>query len=803
MRKMLLLLVIGLAAVAAGPAGAAIEVAITSPASSAHVGDVGSVVPIQITASATSGVYGVQVNVDGQPYPNAATWDSTQTGPFQYQIAWNTTGISVGTHLLSVTAMDWSVAFPEGATQESDPITVDVGPAYPTISLSSPTSFAFVRGQTPVAGTVTSAATPATVQLAVDGAPLASTVNGGALSAPWDTTTVSDGSHVITGSIVDARGKSASASTTVTVDNTAPSTFISAPSANSFFAGSLAATAHASDAHGIASVQFAIDGNAVGSPVTAPDGGSGFNYSSTLSLAGLATGAHQLTAVATDMAGNSSTTAAVSFSIGVTPPTVSITMPPDWTFAHGTVAVNANVSGGALPDSVQLYVDGVASGAPITTSPYSFSWNTTSVADGSHTLMVRVTDAQSRTASSAVVNQTVDNTAPSTVVTAPAGGSFFQGSLTATAHASDAFGVRSVQFAIDGTLVGSPITVPDGGSGFDYSATLSLAGLTNGSHALTSVATDNAGNTSISAGVSFSIGSGPATVVVTVPPDWTFASKIVPVTAIVTGGTPPLVATLLVDGVATAVVPTVAGTTYTFAWDTSSLSDGSHTIQVSVRDANNLSSSSVVLHQTVDNTPATAVMYQPTVANLRNNGPTTFQVHASDAFGVKSVQFTADGIPVGALLTAPDAGQSFLYTITFDTSTLTAGSHGISAAVTDQAGNVANAPPVTITTGTINFLPVLNYHEINPPGGYSIYDQTPAEADAQLAYLKAGGYQSVTLEQYQQWLGGANIGVAKPVLITVDDAIKDRAGLGSASAEVRLQGGAVRDHRLCRQPDPG
>ncbi len=137
----------------------------------------------------------------------------------------------------------------------------------------------------------------------------------------------------------------------------------------------------------------------------------------------------------------------------------------------------------------------------------------------------------------------------------------------------------------------------------------------------------------------------------------------------------------------------------------------------------------------------------------------------------------AAAIIIGAVLgrrqTAPDAGQSYLYTITFDTSTLTAGQHAISAAVTDQAGNIASASPVTITTGTITYLPVLNYHEINPPGGYSIYDETPAEADAQLSYLKTNGYQSVTLEQYQQWLGGANIGVAKPVLITVDDGIKD------------------------------
>ncbi len=202
---------------------------------------------------------------------------------------------------------------------------------------------------------------------------------------------------------------------------------------------------------------------------------------------------------------------------------------------------------------------------------------------------------------------------------------------------------------------------------------------------------------------------------VTVPPDWTFASKTVPVTATVTGGTPPLTAKLLVDGVATAVVPTVAGSTYTFAWDTTKVSDGTHTIQASVTDANNLTGTSLVLHQTVDNTAPTAVIYQPTAANSRNNGPTTFQVHASDGYGVKSVQFTSDGIPVGALLTAPDPGQQYLYTITFDTSTLTPGAHSISAAVTDQAGNVGTAAPVTITTGTINYLPVLNYHEINPP----------------------------------------------------------------------------------------
>jgi hypothetical protein len=769
-RRVLVLLALGLAAFAAAPAGAAIQVGILSPVDGAP--SLTGIVPVQISASAASGVYGVQLNVDGQSYPNAVTWDSTPIGQYQYEIDWNTAGLPAGPHVLSVTAMDWSATFPDGSTQKSDQIVVDVGPALPTISLTSPGTFTFVRGTTPIAGSVTSAANPAAVQLTVDGTPLTSTVSAGVLSASWNTTTASEGSHVIAGSIVDARGKSASSSATVTVDNTPPSAVLAAPAGGSFFGGSLPATTVASDASGIQSVQFRIDGNAAGVPVSAPDGGSGFNYSSTLSLSGLASGTHQLTAIATDQAGNMSTTAPVSFSIGVPPPTVSLTLPADWTFALGTVSVAANVVGGALPESVQLYVDGTATGSPVATSPYTFSWDTTRVADGSHTLSVRVTDTQSRTVNSAVVNQTVDNTAPDTYISAPAANSFFQTSLQATAHGSDAFGVKSVQFAIDDVLVGSPIGSPDGGSGYNYSATLSLAGLTKGAHTLTSVALDDAGNRKTSAAVSFAIGGPPPTVVMTVPQDRTFASKTVRVAATITGGTGPLTGTLLVDGLATTIVPTVSGSTFTFLWDTTRLRDGAHTIQVSTKDATNLTAASAVLNETVDNQAPTAALYQPNSSNARSNGPTPFQVHASDGYGVKSVQFTVDGRPVGPLLTAADAGQLYLYTITFDTSTLTAGSHSVSAAVTDNAGNLANAPAVTITTGLIQYLPAINYHEIAPPAGYSIYDETPAEADAQLAYLKANGYTAVTVEQYQQWLGGANIGIAKPVLITVDDSLK-------------------------------
>ena len=117
------------------------------------------------------------------------------------------------------------------------------------------------------------------------------------------------------------------------------------------------------------------------------------------------------------------------------------------------------------------------------------------------------------------------------------------------------------------------------------------------------------------------------------------------------------------------------------------------------------------MNLTVDNTAPTAVMYQPTplagYSYARSNGPTTLQVHASDAYGVKSVQFTVDGTPVGVLLAKPDTSGGYLYTLTFDTSTLTAGLHSISALVTDNAGNTTNATALSLKSGPITYVPVL------------------------------------------------------------------------------------------------
>ena len=85
--------------------------------------------------------------------------------------------------------------------------------------------------------------------------------------------------------------------------------------------------ANASDAFGIASVQFDIDGANFGVPVTTPDSGT-FSYSASLDVSGFAAEAHQLQATATDIVGNKVRRAARSFNVGAAPPTISLVVPP-------------------------------------------------------------------------------------------------------------------------------------------------------------------------------------------------------------------------------------------------------------------------------------------------------------------------------------------------------------------------------------------------------------------------------------------------------------------------------------------
>jgi hypothetical protein len=93
-------------------------------------------------------------------------------------------------------------------------------------------------------------------------------------------------------------------------------------------------------------------------------------------------------------------------------PTVSITNPTNGESLSGTVPVAATASANLAIASVQFFLDGQPLGSPVTSSPYSVSWDTTKAANGTHTLSAQATDSAGDVGTSANVSVTVQNPAP-------------------------------------------------------------------------------------------------------------------------------------------------------------------------------------------------------------------------------------------------------------------------------------------------------------------------------------------------------------------------------------------------------
>ena len=91
-----------------------------------------------------------------------------------------------------------------------------------------------------------------------------------------------------------------------------------------------------------------------------------------------------------------------------TPPTVSITAPAGGSTVSGTTTISATATDNVGVSQVEFLVDGVVKGTDAS-SPYSFAWDTTTAANGSHTLTARATDGASNSTTSAAVTVTVSN----------------------------------------------------------------------------------------------------------------------------------------------------------------------------------------------------------------------------------------------------------------------------------------------------------------------------------------------------------------------------------------------------------
>jgi len=181
-----------------------------------------------------------------------------------------------------------------------------------------------------------------------------------------------------------------------------------------------------------------------------------------------------------------------------TPPACAMTSPSSGATVSGTITPTASALDNIAVSKVEFYIDGALRSTD-TTSPYGFSWDTTSNVNGSHTIVAKAYDAAGNTATSAslsvkVQNSGSDSLPPTVVITSPAMGSHVSGNVKVSVSASDDVGVARVELYVDGSFYSSGTSATP-----VFSWSSGRAG--KGTHTLTARAVDAAGNVGTSSPV--------------------------------------------------------------------------------------------------------------------------------------------------------------------------------------------------------------------------------------------------------------------------------------------------------------
>lgn len=187
---------------------------------------------------------------------------------------------------------------------------------------------------------------------------------------------------------------------------------------------------------------------------------------------------------------SASSTGGASFIIDATAPTTTLTTPANGaTLAGGSnVTVTATATDNTQVSGVGIYIDGVLR-QTLTTSPYVYTWNTSGVALGAHTIQARATDPYGNQGQSTTISVALtDQAAPTASITAPTAGMKLAGTVSINANASDntgGTGIGKVEFYVDNVLKGTDTASP-------YTYAWDTKTATEGSHNLTVKAYDQA-----------------------------------------------------------------------------------------------------------------------------------------------------------------------------------------------------------------------------------------------------------------------------------------------------------------------
>lgn len=523
----------------------------------------------------------------------------------------------------------------------------------PTVVIEQPTG-TYVEASFPIQVRVTDPNYGTTV-ISVDGNPTPTMTGNG--PGPDDHTVVAngpltEGPHHISVTSTGLGGASTTVTKDVIEDNNPPDGVITAPIGGSKVPySSLSVQGTVTDTVQLASWTLSLQNIGLGTaPVTVASSsvsGTSAPVSATIpatrfqdSSGNPNVGPYQLVLDVTDASGKTDPSpATVTFTVD-TPPVPVITSPTDGEVRSGVLVVRGTVSDDTALTQWDLYLDGsrIATGlATGTATDISVPIDTRTLSAGSHTLLLTATDSLGQVGTD-TATFIVDNTAPSINFTAPADHALVTNPVTFTATINDANPVTWT-LLIDGVQV-------DSGSGSSVSSTQTL---TNGTHQVELRASDNAATFPNTSSVTRTITVGNATgptVVISAPTNNKLVRGTIHIEAQLTDAN-DLDRWELTEGATLIASSDVTGNSVhvSYPLDTTTLSDGTHTLTLTAYDDFGFSSGSSVTIRVDNSAPEVDIAVGPS-NQLRVNRNAKITLTFNDAANFDGIDISYISIRV-------------------------------------------------------------------------------------------------------------------------------------------------------------
>ncbi|HEV2198405.1 MAG TPA: Ig-like domain repeat protein [Bryobacteraceae bacterium] len=421
------------------------------------------------------------------------------------------------------------------------------------------------------------------------------------------------------------------------------------------------------------------------------------NGSGSFTPSSIATGAHNISA---EYPGDSAFGASVSpaLPVNITNPPTAVTLAanPNPSVSGQAVTLTAAITPQSVTGTV-TFLNGSAALGTAGVNSGSAGLPGISLSVGSYTLTAQYSgDASHPATTSPAITLTVNPVSTTTAVTSSQNPSIVGANVTFTATVSPSAATGKVQF-LDGATVLGANTLAGGAASFTTST------LAQGTHSITAAYVGDANDSGSTSGAINQVVNAKTATTTTVTSSQN--PSIVGATVTLSATVSPSTATGTVqftDGATVLSTGTLAGGTVSFT--TSTLTQGTHSITaVYSGDANNAGSTSGAVNQVVNaktvTTTTVTSSQNPSIVGVN----VTFIAAVSPSAATGTVQFM-DGATV--LSTNTLAGGS----ASFATSTLTQGTHSITAVYAGDANNagstsgainqVVNAKTVTTTTVT-------------------------------------------------------------------------------------------------------